>query len=48
MSDIDRDVVIFPGLDVIVVHDKVNNTVSVDVYDKSNKLLAGLEMRLIR
>ena len=48
MSDIDRGVVTFTDIDIVLVHDREDNTVSVDVYDKENKRLGKSEMRLIK
>ena len=48
MSNIDRDVVIFRHIDIIIMHDRQDDTVSVEIYDKGNKLLAGSTTRLIK
>lgn len=48
MSDIDRGVVTFTDIDIVLVHDREDNTVSVEVYSKENKLLAGSTTRLIK
>ena len=44
---IQRDTVQFNDIDVVILHDNNNNVVSVNVYDNTNKRLAGCELMLI-
>jgi len=48
MGDIDRGVVTLSEIDMVIVHDIQDHTVSVDIYDKSNKRLAAVTTRLIK
>ena len=44
---IQREVVEFKDIEVVVLHDNANNVVSVNVYRNDNKRLAGCELMLI-